>query len=634
MKTIKGSLIAALFALILIFFSFLLGSFCAVLQKYRVDFSILENYASIKPSILLDDQGKEWARFALDKREPVLLTDVSPYLIHAFIAAEDHSFFSHTGLSFRGILRSMVVNAYRRKRVQGASTITQQLVRLLFLDTHRTFTRKIKEQILALVVERQFSKEQILTTYLNNVYFGSGIYGVQAASNRFWAKDVQNLSIAESATLAAIVKGARYYSPLYNAEASLNRRNTVLHSMFKLGYISEQEYFQAKESDLGLINEASNTIAPYLKESLRLFLEELVGRQTLYTGGLKIQTTLNQHAQYHAQQEFFKQVATLKKTISLAVDGALISMDVKTGEIKALVGGYNFLESQYNRAEQAKRQLGSIFKPIVYAAALQQGQTFADTAIDEPIKIPQGKKVWQPHNYNKKFDGTMTLAHALSRSNNVVTVKTLLKTGVEPVIDLALNCRLPNTMPAYPSLSLGCVDVTLKQAVGYFNVFANNGVYVEPHYVRWVKDENGKKIWSKKIDKQRVMDTKISSQVAQVLSLGIERAKQRTPGNWISCDALGKTGTTNDCRTCWFAGSTPNYTTALYIGCDDNRSLGKNVYAISTALPIWLGLHKQLPIEKKNFSLDPSLKKVFINAKTGERCSAPKGDQIVPVLIP
>lgn len=633
MNVTKGSLLAALFACCTLIFSFGIGAFFAITYSYHVDFSVLENYTATQPTLLLDDQGKEWARFALDKREPVQLSAIPQHVIQAFIAAEDHNFFSHAGLSLRGIVRSTLVNLYKRKRVQGASTITQQLVRLLFLDAQRTFTRKIKEQLLALIVEQQFSKEQILITYLNNVYFGSGIYGVQAASNRFWAKDVTELTVAEAATLAAAVKGARYYSPLYNVEASLQRRTVVLQSMFKLGFITEQQYALAAASPMGLVPESSSSAAPHAKESIRQFLEELVGRQAVYSGGLKIQTTLNQHAQKHAIKEFSDQVTKLKNSMSPMVDGALMTIEVKTGEIKALVGGYNFCQSQYNRAEQAQRQLGSIFKPLVYAAALQQGKTFAHTCVDEPITIPQGSRFWQPHNYNKKCEGLMTLAHALSRSNNIVTVKTLLETGVQPVIDLGLKCKLPDTMPAYPSLSLGCVDVTLKQAVGYFNIFANNGIFVEPHLIRWVKDETGKKIWSKKVEKQRVMDSKISGQIAQVLTLGIERAKQRTPGAWIACDALGKTGTTNDCRTCWFAGSTPDYTTALYIGCDDNRSLGKNVYAISTALPIWLGLHRQLPQDKKSFSFDPSLKKIFIDAKTGERYAAPKGDQIIPILV-
>lgn len=600
----------------------LLGAAFFVVHHKCIDLTQLERYQSGKPSILLDDQGNEWARFQLDRREPIALQTMPEHLIHAFLAAEDWSFFHHAGISWKGIIRSTLVNLYHGRKVQGASTITQQLVRLLFFDAKKTFTRKIKEQLLALLVECQFSKEQILETYLNHVYFGCGIYGVQAACQRFWGTDAADISIDQAAVLAAIMRSPNHYCPLLNPQAACTRRNLILHSMYKLNFITKSEYHEAKNQPCAVV-QSHDQCAPHLKEMIRIYLEELIGKQRLYTDGLTIQTTLNRHAQDAAQKSFTDHCATLRATLMPQADGGLICVAVATGQIKALVGGFDFATSQFNRAVQARRQMGSIFKPLIYTVALQHGKRFTDIELDVPLQLVQSNgTMWEPHNATLQFQGPMTLAWGLSTSNNIIAIKTLLKVGIQSVIDLATKCHIKGPCVPYPSLALGCVDVTLQEAAGMFNIFANHGIYVEPHAVMWVKDSHGKKIWRSMPEHERVIDVTTCGQVAKVLELGLQRVKAQDPEQpWIESQAISKTGTTNDSRTCWFVGATPELTTAIYIGSDDNSPLGHNVFPIRTAFPIWLNLYRQLPVQTKKFVHDPQLHEVTVHERTGSRVS-------------
>lgn len=612
-------------------FSLAIGILFYFVQNTTIDFSILENYQQGKPTILLDDEGNEWARFALDKREPIILSQVPPHVIHAFIAAEDHNFFSHYGISLKGILRSFLVNLYHGKIVQGASTITQQLIKLLFFDSKRTFKRKIKEQFYALLVEQQCTKQQILQTYLNHIYFGCGIYGIQSASQRFWDKPAHDLTIDEAATLAGVVKSPSSYCPLLSPLSSKNRRDIILSVMKKMEFITQEEYERSLQEDLHIANIEKDQIAPHLKETIRQYIEENYGKQLLYSGGLTIQTTINRAIQQQAQFNFNNHIKKLQTIINPKIDGGLICMDVRTGQIKALIGGYDFATSKFNRALQAHRQIGSIFKTVVYAAALEQGMNFAQTMIDEPLEITQNK-TWKPHNYNEMHEGIMTLAHALSVSNNIIAIKTLLTIGYQPVFDLAKRAHLLCELKEYPSIALGCIDGTVAEVAGMFNIFANNGMYCQPHFIKWIKNEWGKKIMVHKIKQERVLSSAISSQVAKVLSIGMNRAKKRNK-KWMDTQAIGKTGTTNDCRVTWFAGSTPDYTTVTCLGCDNNESLGKQVYGSKTGFPIWLELNQNLPIKTTQFSLDPHLREILIDGKTGELVSQIKNAYDISILV-
>lgn len=604
-----------------LFFAFVAGFFLCLFQSRWVDFSVLENYNPGKPSILLDDNGVEWGRFEIDRRRLVTLKEVPKDLINSFLVSEDRNFFKHMGVSWRGILRSTIVNMRHGRIVQGASTITQQLVKLLFFDSSRTFKRKIQEQLVSLLVERQFTKEQILETYLNHVYFGCGIYGVEAAARRFFGKSVSNLNVSESAVLAGIVKSPGQYCPLLRPLQSEQRRNLILHQLANHKLLSKLECEKFCMTPLQVHNESVYQLAPHLKETIRQFLEEKFGRQELYRGGLTIKTTINTEIQKVAQAEFKKQFLRLKKDLVDKVDGALISMDTRTGEIKAMIGGFDFNESKFNRALQAKRQMGSVFKPIVYAAALQAGYNFAHVEVDEPLEVSFGGQVWRPRNNTRSFGGQMTLARALSFSNNVITVKALMKAGCKNVVDLAEKFCLPGPIPVYPSISLGCIDVKLNEAIGAFNVFANGGVYVAPHYLRWVKNEWGTKVWRESTFSKRVLDSKISGQVTKVLGIGTERFLRRMGARKLLSESIGKTGTTNDSRTCWFVGATPGLTTALYLGRDDNGSLGRGIYPVWTLFPIWKAMYERIIKEREKFTYDPALKQINIDWRNGREVS-------------
>lgn len=621
-----------LFITFFLFFTTLFGAFFWLWNNHFVDFSVLENYSVGKPSVLLDDKGQVWAKFEIDKREPISLSHVPKHTIQAFMAAEDRNFFRHHGISVKGIIRSTLVNLKHRRIVQGASTITQQLVKLLFFDSKRTFKRKLKEQFLSLIVEKQFTKNQILETYLNHIYFGCGVYGISAACKRFFGKKVSEINPAESAVLAGIQKCPGLYCPLLNLEKSLSRRNLILNVMHDLKFLNKSELEEYLNQELKVFEPENNqVIAPHLKETIRQFLEDLYGKETLYKGGLKIQTTLNRDLQLLSEKFFKKKFSELKNTISENIDGALVSLSCDSGEIKAIVGGYSFKDSQFNRALQAKRQIGSVFKPFVYAAALKKGYDFSFKDIDEPLEIVSGGSVWKPQNYTRKFEGEMTLARALSLSNNILAVKTFMRVGARNVIDLAKKAHINSYMPPYPALALGSVDVTLIEAVRSFNIFSNNGYYVEPHFIKWVKNSLGKKIWKYEVQKEFVLDSRIVGQVNKVLSLGIKRFTKRM-GTKLNFQAFGKTGTTNDSRTCWFIGSNPELITALYVGNDDNTSLGSNIYPVRTVFPIWLDIYKNYNFGIKKFNYDLSLKKKYINWFTGEL--GYKGSkEIIPIYV-
>jgi len=598
--------------------AFVCGALFFVVHNHTIDFSILAQYDSGRPSILLDDEGNEWGRFQLDRRDPVDGARLPQHVINAFIAAEDWDFFSHNGISWKGIIRSIAVNIYHGRKAQGASTITQQLVKLLFFDSQKTFTRKIKEQLYAVLVEQQLTKEQILYTYLNNVCFGCGIYGVEAASQRFWSKHAHEISVDQACTLAGIIRSPARYCPLVYPLSAQKRRDVILGKMKHLGFITAQEYEDLLALAVEIKDKNYDTFAPHIKEMLRMSLENIVGKTALYSAGLHIQTTVNRAMQHAAQDVFKAKVIALRTELGDEIDGGLIVLDRKSGEIKALVGGFDFASSKFNRAMQARRQIGSIIKPLIYAAAMENGMTFADTEIDEPTEWVQNGVVWAPKNYDKKFNGQITLAYALSRSNNIVAIKTFLRVGPHAVIDLAKKCRIKSDFHAYPSLALGCVDVILCEAAGMFNVFANDGVYVEPHVLSWIKDRWGTRIYKTAVDTERVIESCIVGQVKAVLCLGPERVKLTYgANNWIKSEAMSKTGTTNDSRTCWLIGSTPTLTTAVYVGFDDNRTMGKNVYPIRTAFPIWLGFNRAVDPPEKTFSYDPSLQRKVINERTG-----------------
>jgi len=413
----------------------------------------------------------------------------------------------------------------------------------------------------------------------------------------------------------------------------MQRRNLVLSKMKKLHFITDEEMIVLGATSLAIAQVSSRSCAPYVKEYIRTILEEKYGKEQLYHGGLAIRTTLNKEMQVAAEEIFKKRFVGLRAKYGADLNGALMSIDRATGEIKALVGGVSFTESQFNRALFARRQQGSVFKPLVYAAALEKGMSLLDRAVDEPFAWNQGSILWKPRNHNRSYAGEMTLARALSYSNNVISAKVILTIGPESVVELARKCHLTGFIPAYPSLALGCVDSSLSEVVGMFNIFANAGMYCEPHLIISVKDAWGKILYRAQPVKERVLPMRIASQVGQTLSLGIDR-KRKAGMPWIDSMAITKTGTTDDARICWFAGSTPEITTVVCVACDDNRPMGKNVYPVHTAYPIWLDLHTRIPTVSKHFSFDPGLQSVLVDWKNGAIVShAYENKDVVSLLV-
>ena len=621
MNVLKKNFFLSIWLLIVFATSVLFGVFFFLFEQEWVDFSLLEKRLNEKSSIVLDYKGNEFIKFELDKRAPVTFGQLPDVLVKAVISAEDHNFFSHYGISFRGIFRSALVNLYHRRYVQGASTITQQLAKLVFTSYEKTFLRKIKDMFLAFQLERQFTKQQIFEFYLNKIYLGRGIYGVGAACKRFWNKDISEITLDEAAILAAAIKSANLYSPLNDVERSRRRRNIVLRSMFRLGFIDEIEFVEASSKDIVVHDHAAgNPVRMYLKEWIRTWAENKFGRDALYSGGLQIKTTIDLDKQALAEYVLCRKILEQRKYLGDNLNGGMISIESFSGKIRATVGGFDFNQSQFNRSFQAVRQMGSVFKPIIYSVALKNGFKMNDLEVDEQIeRLLSNGQIWSPNNWNNSFEGKMTLLKALTFSNNIVTVKVFEKLGANLIIDWAKKFGIHRGLMPYPSLALGIAEATTKECVAAFNVFANNGKHVKPYLFEWVKNKWGKKLWSWNDESHFVLDSKTNSKMINALSYRIKRVKLlHGPKNWINAEAIGKSGSTNSAATTWFVGSTPELTTAVYIGRDDNKPMGKRVFASQTAFPVWLEFNKGIDFTQKHFYLDPELKKVPIDWNTGK----------------
>lgn len=593
-----------------------------------IDLSALENYNPGRPSVVLDDQGNELFRFQFERRELIPYARIPKRVIHAFISAEDQQFFTHFGISPRGIVRSALVNIAHGRKVQGASTITQQLAKLMFFTSERSFRRKIKEQLLALFLEWRFTKEQILEAYLNHVYFGDGVYGIQAAAQRYWGVSVDQLTVAQSATLAAILPSPeRLYNLLSRPENVFKRRNVVLKLMFDQGYLDRRSYELAVREPYEVISERDKKGAVHVRELVRQMCERMVGHDALFTGGYVIQTTINATAQRNAERLFDAHVSMLRKSVEPKLDGGLLCIENVTGGIKALVGGYD-PASKFNRAVQARVQMGSMFKPVLYATFVEGGGRFDETRIDEPLSI----NGWEPKNVTEEFEGTMTLANALMTSNNIVAVKLFIEQGPEKVISGAKRVHLPGPFPPYPSLALGCTECAPIHAAAMINVFANQGIYVEPQLVLWVKDRWGNKIWRARPVQERAFSWQVSSQVARGLQLATDNLKHKLPAWELKGQSLGKTGTTNEQRVCWFAGATPTHSTAIYLACDDNRSLEGRLFSAFHVTPLWVKFNATIENPRTVFVFDPTLERKVINRRSGSTFFA--GSDAVEVLVP
>jgi penicillin-binding protein 1A len=500
-------------------------------------------------------------------REKLKLKDIPEQLVKAFIAIEDRRFYQHRGVDYQGIVRSIVSNLIERDLVQGGSTITQQLARVVFLNQERSIKRKVREALLAQKIERELSKDQVLERYLNLVYLGSDAYGVADAAWVFFSKTVDKLTLAEMATLAGLPPAPSEYSPLVNPNIAKQRRNIVLQQMQEAKVITEAQAKEAMAEPIAVKPSAPKrfkVVAPYFASYIRKELPRYVSKDALESGGLTVETTVNLKWQKIAE-EVVKNAIEVDGSRQGFEQAALVSMDTKTGEVKALVGGGNFKESQFNRATQALRQPGSTFKGLVYAAAMAAGFSPYDGYEDEPIIIDG----YQPNNYGKKFSGWRSMSDALTRSVNVVAVKVLMDVGFEPTIKLAHDMGIKSKLSPIYSLALGSSEVNLLELTNAYGTLASQGNFIEAHGIKRVINQRGDVIYQANFKPKRVLD-KDSAAITTWMLEGVVQDGTGGPAALNDRAVAGKTGTSENVRDLWFIGYIPQIVTGIWLGNDDN----------------------------------------------------------------
>ena len=685
-----------LFIAVTLLVTIMLGILLGLILVYQKGFPQIKNLEDINPVLMTtvyDDQNAPIKEFAIEKRIIVKNTDIPEVLKKAIIAAEDNQFYSHWGINFRGFVRA-VGGVLLRKKWGGGSSITQQLARGLFLTPEFSISRKLQEMLLAIQIEKKYTKDQILTFYCNKIFLGGSIYGVAAAARYYFGKTVKEINVAEAALIAGIVPNPNgIYAVFKRPENVRKRRNYVLLKMLTLKSINKKEYQEAlgaklpeKPSDAG-----NESLADYFTEDTRKYLEAKYGDNLLYKGGLKVFTTLNGEMQKWAEDALREGLRTLDKrqgwrsssklfnlpenklninkyrlpawenakiepgqiiegvvlevgrtsvTVRIAgytgemkagavswtkksparlfkvgdvalfrilavakgkakldlgleqepeVDGALLAVDNKSGEIKAMVGGYAFQKSKFNRAIQALRQTGSTFKPIIYTAALEHGFSPATIIQDEPFSYIDewSGELWEPRNYKGDYLGPMTLRRGLEQSRNVVTSRILQDITPQVGVTYAKRFGISSDLKPFMSLGLGAFEVTLQEMVEAFTVFANYGLRVDSYFIRSIRDLNNNIIEENFPERKQVIE-KETAFIMNYLLQGVVRSGTGWRARALPAPVGGKTGTTNDFTDAWFIGFTPTLTVGVWVGFDQKKSLGQEQTGSETALPIFV----------------------------------------------
>ncbi|HZE25859.1 MAG TPA: PBP1A family penicillin-binding protein [Terriglobales bacterium] len=671
----------------------LVGTTAGLLLVYSTDLPQVDELEHYRPSSitqLYDGQGRIIGSFALQRRVVAAYDDYPPVLRDALISIEDKDFYRHWGINIWRIMGAAYRDIESGGKVQGASTLTMQLARNLFLSPDRSFHRKIQEALLAVQIERKFTKSQIFTLYANQIFLGHGAYGFESASEYYFNQPAKKLNLDEAALLAGLPKAPQYYSPITHPDRALKRRNLVINAMLEDGKITAQQATDAKAMPVQLnLQHDPNSLAPYYVEEIRRYLENKYGSDQVHEGGLRVYTSLDTDLQRAANQavlngvaayerrhgwknhlvnvlshevtldiythpdwddepeangylhalvtavapgfatvKFARYRATLtqqdaawtRKKIQnilkpgdlcyvkiqrLGADGiahvsleqdsgaqaALVAIDNATGEIKAMVGGRDFNESKFNRATQALRQVGSSFKPYVYTTAIDQGASPDDTILDAPITFETQSGPYTPHNYDEKFEGTITLRRALAQSRNIPALRLADRLGIKTVIDYAHRFGVTSNLPAYLPVALGSAEITLLEQTSAFSVFPNDGVRITPRYITKVTDYEGRVLEENFPDVKDV----VSSRTARIMTSMLAEVVQH--GTGVAAASLklplgGKTGTTNDFTDAWFVGFSPSMTCGVWIGYDEKKSLGAKESGAHAALPMWIDFMK------------------------------------------
>ena len=678
---------------LLVLVSALVGATAGLLLVYSTDLPQVDQLEHYRPSSiteLYDDQGRTIGSFALQRRVVASYDDYPEVLRQALISIEDKDFYRHWGINVWRIAGAAYRDIQSGGRVQGASTLTMQLARNLFLSPDRSFHRKIQEALLAVQIERRFTKPQIFTLYANQIYLGHGVYGFEAASQFYFSKPAKRLTLDEAALLAGLPKSPTYYSPITHPDHALKRRNLVINSMLEDGNITAQQAAAARDLPIRLeVAHDPDSLAPYFVEEIRRYLEGKYGSDQVHEGGLRVYTSLDMDLQRAANRAVFDGLAayerrhgwrghlqnvlgsdltlanyqhpdwdsdpevngyihalvtavtpasaTLRlgrysatlapadaawtrrklpdilqpgdiayvKIVSLAdnkarvsleedsgAQGALVAIDNATGEIKAMVGGRDFNLSKFNRSTQALRQVGSSFKPYVYTAAIDRGATPDDTILDAPVTFPMPSgPPYEPHNYDEKFEGTITLRRALAQSRNIPALKLTDSIGIKTVIDYARRFGITSNIPPYLPVALGAVEVTPMEQTSAYSVFPSDGVHITPRYITKVTDYEGRTLEENFPDVKDV----ISARTARTMTAMLREVVLH--GTAIAASSMkyplaGKTGTTNNFTDAWFVGFSPSTTCGVWIGYDEKKFLGAKETGSRAALPIWMDFMK------------------------------------------
>ncbi|MBE7711571.1 MAG: PBP1A family penicillin-binding protein [Cyanobacteria bacterium SIG31] len=546
------------------------------LKLYLISLPPIKNLNSLKPNIVTTfcaSNGEVIKTFAAYTFSNVELREVPKQLTQALIATEDKNFYKHPGYDIVGLARSMVANVLAGRVVQGASTLTQQLSRILFLSNEKTFTRKIKELQVAAQIEKTISKDKILEMYLNNVYLGSGAYGVKGAARIYFNKNLDELTLPEMALIAGLPQAPSVYSPYNNIELAKKRRNQVLLRMLKMKYINKKTYEEAKKAPIELSTMptmyATNK-APYFCDYVMKDLQKLgFTEEDIINGGYKVITTLNYDAQVKANEAILSNLNAwgLKHDKNQA---AVFSFSPIDGRILVYAGGKNYSKSQYDRVTQSSRPSGSAFKPFIYTAAIEKGYSPNDMIDDLPYKIGD----WTPKNYANKYRGPIPLYTALMISSNVCTARLMEATGIRPVIQLARVMGISTPIPYDYTISLGSNSVKLFEMTRAYGIFANGGFRVEPYAIERVESSRGTVLYeARKARTSKVLNINTAATMTAIMKTVIQSGTGRAAN--IGKPAAGKTGTTDDCKDAYFIGFTPDVVTGVWVGNDDNSRMGE-----------------------------------------------------------
>lgn len=590
------------------------------MKLYLISLPPIKNLNEFKPNIVTkfySNDGEIIKTFTAFTFSKVDLKDIPLNVQNAIIATEDKDFYRHNGYDVSGLIRSTMANLIARRVVQGASTISQQLARILFLSNEKTYSRKFKELIVAVRIEKTIPKDKILEMYLNNVYLGSGAYGVEAASEIYFNKKLNQLTLAECALIAGLPQAPSVYSPFHDKDLAVKRRNKVLKRMYKMKYITQKEYEKAKEEPLHLnalpsiytLNKAPYFCDYAMKELEKLGFDEVEISQ----GGYKIVTTLDYKAQQAANEAVIKTMNAWGLT-SDKQQAALFSFSPIDGRILAYVGGKNYAKSQYDRVTQAIRPIGSAFKPFVYATAVEKGLNPNDMLDDSPFKAGD----WKPKNYGNKYRGKIPAYKALMVSSNVCAARLIESTGVRAVIQMARVLGVTTPIEYDYTIALGSSSVKLFEMTRAYGAFANGGYKVEPYAIQRIETSRGKVIYeAPKAKVTKVMDENTAAIITAMLKTVIISGTGKAAN--IGKPAAGKTGTTNDSRDASFFGYTPDVVTGVWVGNDDNSKNGRITGGTVPAL-IWKSVMAAAtepygntdfnypPIDLKNYSSDKAVK--------------------------